>query len=80
MARAALEEKLIDVNISKPVGTDTMLANMVPLPYSISKEEAVDFIIDNNPKYGFVLSDSDNFTILVKGNFLSSLTVVNIAK
>ena len=68
------------ITVSKPYCTDSKLYNIVGLPYEISKGDALNSLIGNNPNLRLKLCDDDDSTLVVTSNPTARLKIRNIVK
>ena len=74
------DEKIENVNVKTPIRKNMKKLDVVGLPFCISKEEAMDAFVKDNPVLGLTLSSDDPCAALVPTNTDLFISVVEVKK
>ena len=79
-AKETLIKKFEQIEVSKPIQTDAKLYNIVGVPYEVSKTDAVNSLIHDNPNLNLVRCPDDENSVFSNIDPKAMLTVKKIVK
>ena len=79
LAKETLQEK-IHATVSNPVSLRSKLYNISGIPYELSKEEALQALVKENPKFNFVIDDHIDASVFVKSNPNARLSIKRVVQ